>query len=230
MKTVNLIVEGTKDVYFLHEFLLRRFPVFARSNNPIPSNRLEGNVIDLHSSDGALVIRVKGLKGFADIAHLKNLTLPSPETEGSFGYGIIFDADDSGDGNHGGFKDRLPFLLNLMKTPDESRKRISESIFLFPNNKDDGDLEVLMEKMVAPSSEHDTFLKVCWKNFSECVNRHGFNRTTQKSKMNEYTAAFFADTWGDNGINRSIAEPSLWNWNSHSLDALYRFIERMINN
>jgi len=229
MKTVNLIVEGTKDVYFMHEFLLQRFPIFARSDNPIPSNRLERNGISLHSSNGALTILVKGLKGFADIAHLKNLTRPSPATEGRFGYGIIFDADYAGDGNHGGFKDRLDFLLDLMKIPDDSRKSVSESIFLLPNNKDDGDLETLMERMVAPSSEHDTFLGVCWKNFSDCVSHHGFNPATQKSKMNEYMAAFFAGTWDDNGINRSIAEPSLWDWNRHSLDNLFRFIEHLID-
>ncbi len=229
MKTVNLIVEGTKDVYFMHEFVLQRFPIFSRSNNTIPSNRLKGNAISLHSSDDAIAIRVNGLKGFSDIANLMNLTRPSPDTEGSFGYGIIFDADYAGDGNHGGFTDRLAYLLDLMKIPADSRKSVSESIFLLPNNKDDGDLETLMERMVAQSSGHDTFLKVCWKNFSDCVRYRGFNPTTQKSKMNEYAAAFFAGTWDDNGINRSIAEPSLWDWNSHSLDNLFRFIEQLIN-
>lgn len=228
MKTVNIIVEGQKDVYFLHEFLLRRFPVFKREDNPIPSNRLNDNAVDMQSVDGRLIVHIKGIIGFDQIKNLSNLTRQKPDLEGAFAFGIIFDADYAAKKTNGGFKARQNYLMDILKSHNPSRTDLAQSVFLFPNNGDDGDLEVLLERMVVQSPEHDTFLSVCWKSFSECVKRHGFNMTSQKSKMNEYMAAFYSGTWDDNGINRGLSESSLWDWNSHSLDELYTFISQLL--
>lgn len=228
MKTVNIIVEGQKDVYFIHEFLLQRFPEFKREDNPIPQNRLENNTVDMESVDGRLIVHLHGIKGFDQIKNLPNLTRQKPDMAGAFAFGVIFDADYAAKTTNGGFASRQNYLLGILKNQNPARTDLSNSVFLFPNNKDDGDLEVLMERMVARSLEHDAFLAVCWKSFSECVKRHGFNMTSQKSKMNEYMAAFYDGTWNDNGINQGLAESSLWDWNSHSLDELYTFISQLL--
>ena len=228
MKTVNIIVEGQKDVYFIHEFLLQRFPVFKRAGNPIPKNRLKNNVVDMRSSDGSLVIHLIGISGFSQIEKLPNLMHQKPDEEGSFAFGVVFDADYASKESFGGFNARQSYLISILMRQNPSKADLSNSLFLFPNNKDDGDLEVLMERMIAHSPEHDDFLSICWKSFSECVKRHGFNLTSQKSKMNEYMAAFYDGTWDDNGINRGLAESSLWDWNSHYLDELYTFISHLL--
>lgn len=229
MKTVNIIVEGTKDVYFIHEFILRRFPTFLRTDNLIPQNRLKDRAVNMQSADRTLIVHVKGINGFSDIGNLRNLLNPRPDTEGDFDFGIVFDADYPKPGTRGGFTNRLEYLHELMKTPEASRVKVSESVFLFPNNKDNGDLELLMEGMVSRTSDHMAFLEVCWRHFSECIRHHSFNPSTQKSKMNEYTAAFYDGAWDDNGINKSFAVEGLWNWTSVVLEPLYKFLERLLH-
>ncbi|GAA8038580.1 hypothetical protein HpCS9_04740 [Helicobacter pylori] len=67
---------------------------------------------------------------------------------------IIFDADN--------YKSNKKEILTVVS---KTKQTISEEqIFLFPNNKDDGDLETLLLKI----AKHDEFLK-CFEGYLECI-------------------------------------------------------------
>ncbi|WQZ93563.1 hypothetical protein KVL67_01945 [Helicobacter pylori] len=67
---------------------------------------------------------------------------------------IVFDADN--------YKSNKKEILTVVS---KTKQTISEEqIFLFPNNKDDGDLETLLLKI----AKHDEFLK-CFEGYLECI-------------------------------------------------------------
>ncbi|TPH32664.1 DUF3226 domain-containing protein [Helicobacter pylori] len=68
---------------------------------------------------------------------------------------IIFDADKDYESNK---KEILKVVLKTKQTISE------EQIFLFPNNQDDGDLEILLLEI----AKHDEFLK-CFEGYLECI-------------------------------------------------------------
>ncbi|MGN8425178.1 DUF3226 domain-containing protein [Helicobacter pylori] len=76
---------------------------------------------------------------------------------------IIFDADKKeSQESDAGFDNKLKYIREKFK-----EKRIDfprEQIFLFPNNKDDGDLETLLLEI----AKHDDFLK-CFEGYLECI-------------------------------------------------------------
>ncbi len=68
---------------------------------------------------------------------------------------IIFDAD----------KDYESNKKEILKVVSKTKQTISEEqIFLFPNNRDDGDLETLLLEI----AKHDEFLK-CFEGYLECI-------------------------------------------------------------
>lgn len=75
---------------------------------------------------------------------------------------IIFDSDSKS--NEGGYEIRLQYLQNKLQ-----ELLISADIFLFPNNKDDGDFELLLEHIV--NEEHSCLLK-CFEGYEMCVSGH----------------------------------------------------------
>ncbi|MGN8384453.1 DUF3226 domain-containing protein [Helicobacter pylori] len=67
---------------------------------------------------------------------------------------IVFDADN--------YKSNKKEILTVVS---KTKQTISEEqIFLFPNNRDDGDLETLLLKI----AKHDEFLK-CFEGYLECI-------------------------------------------------------------
>ncbi|WP_121018013.1 DUF3226 domain-containing protein [Helicobacter pylori] len=76
---------------------------------------------------------------------------------------IIFDADKKeSQESDAGFDNKLKHICERLK-----EKRIDfprEQIFLFPNDRDDGDLETLLLEI----AKHDEFLK-CFEGYLECI-------------------------------------------------------------
>lgn len=101
---------------------------------------------------------------------------------------IIFDADFGL--NNGGFEKRK----NQIK---ESLREIminNYKIFLFPNNNDDGDFEILLEKIINP--EHKCLID-CFNGYEECLSEFTDDKDkckyllpNRKSKMYSYINAF----------------------------------------
>ena len=227
MKTVNVLLEGDKDVYFLREFILQRFPCFLREENSIP-HRLAKEPAEMIDEQHRVKVILYKMGGFRKVVSHADLLLPKADVRENFSAAVVFDSDYPASGDSGGQNDRRNWIKKAVK---DSRRHVDltdDLLFLFPDNKDDGDLEVLMERMVSDTDPHRSFLDVCWRNFDDCVKKHGFNPLSQKSKLNEYSAAFNADTWSDGGVNAAFSDESLWNWNAAALNPLYNFLQRII--
>ena len=228
MKLVNIILEGVKDIYFMHELMKRRFPEFNTGINVIQTSKNVKNGVKLNSKDGSTRVALKQVNGFDGIAKHSELLQSLPDFEGEFDAIVIFDADSKATKENGGCSARREYIKTELAKSKRHIQLKDDKIFLFPNNHDDGELETLMERFVSDDDGHRTFFDVCWRNYSLCVEKHGFNHTSQKSKMNEYTAAFNGEAWDYGGINKAFQDESLWNWNSQNLMPLYDFLSNVI--
>ena len=72
---------------------------------------------------------------------------------------IIFDADSAA--NAGGYQNRLDYIEQLIK-----QENLTAEVFLFPNNKEDGDFETLLEHLVQKSLHHTFF--DCFHDYESC--------------------------------------------------------------
>ena len=239
MRHINVVVEGKKDLYFLHEFILQRFgQLFDRAENGIPDDvkKLGKKPYRMKSNDGVVVFNIYDVEGFGKVEAYSDILKRPQELADTdeFVSAVIFDADKTppigqSNTNYAGFSSRPQHILDLLKVTDSThRQKGLALIFLFPDNQSDGDIETLMEKMIIPTRNHLEFINVCWYNFEHCVKAHGFNPTTRKSKMNEYTAAFDSLAWDYNGINRCFARPNLWDWNAQGLTPLFDFVSKLL--
>ena len=83
---------------------------------------------------------------------------------------IIFDADSIENG--GGYLARNKYILDKFE-----ELSISAEIFLFPDNKSDGDFESLLAKIV--NQEHNCLLE-CFEGYEMCVSGHMDENGNQK--------------------------------------------------
>ncbi|WRE23798.1 hypothetical protein KVC47_01795 [Helicobacter pylori] len=102
---------------------------------------------------------------------------------------IIFDAD----------KDYESNKKEILKVVSKTKQTISEEqIFLFPNNQDDGDLEILLLKI----ANHKEFIN-CFESYLDCIKKKEHYKpikNIRKSKWYAYLEAlglekFFQYTW-----------------------------------
>ena len=97
---------------------------------------------------------------------------------------IIFDADDPSKDN-GGFKNRKNKIENEIK---KFKPKIDYQLFLFPNNKDDGDFETLLENIINP--KHQQLLD-CFGEYEGCIEKSDqYNTPNRKAKMYAYITSF----------------------------------------
>ena len=93
---------------------------------------------------------------------------------------IIFDADDPSKDN-GGFKNRKNRIENEIK---KFKHKIDYQLFLFPNNKDDGDFETLLENII--NKDHQQLLD-CFGKYEGCIEKSDqYNTPNRKAKMYTY--------------------------------------------
>ncbi len=102
---------------------------------------------------------------------------------------IIFDAD----------KDYESNKKEILKVVSKTKQTISEEqIFLFPNNQDDGDLEILLLKI----AKHKEFIN-CFEGYLDCIKKAEHCKpikNIRKNKLYAYLEAlglekFFQYTW-----------------------------------
>jgi hypothetical protein len=133
---------------------------------------------------------------------------------------IVFDADTPQ--NEGGFKERYNHLKQKLKELGITQY----DIFLFPNNQDDGDLEVLLERII--NKDHEGLLK-CFEGYEKCISLLGkdYASPNQKAKMYAYmTAMPKSNKENENFKNKgdwSFQNPQYWQLDSPYLNALRDF-------
>lgn len=141
---------------------------------------------------------------------------------------IIFDADNSANDTRKEIEQKLG---------DIGFQPSQYSLFLFPNNQDPGDLEVLLERII-PSKNQPIF--ECWEKYERCLQLHAtplvrpapllpLTTPARKTKIYGYLEALLGDS---NTEKKKIKErertynnPEHWELNSSFLSPLREFLE-----
>ena len=92
---------------------------------------------------------------------------------------VIFDADSADNG--GGFEKRKSILLQQLED-----MKVEASLFLFPDNQNDGDVEVLMETLVL-KDKHKRFFS-CYNGYEMCLGDE-YQAPNLKGKLSTYISA-----------------------------------------
>jgi hypothetical protein len=134
---------------------------------------------------------------------------------------LIIDADYERNG--GTFAKRKAKILAL-----QTELNISFSLFLFPNNEEDGDLEELLFRIIEPKNA-DIF--ECWNTYESCLEskKKGYVVPAAKTKIYAYLEALVGKSKSDKELikeeKRDYLNPNNWNLNSPVLNPLREFIE-----
>ncbi len=140
---IKIFVEGATDQGFIQFVLEHQFDV-------------------QFSSDAAVYDAIIDCKGWTNIGvKLRNLDSPMRIHEGGRNL-IIFDADSKR--NKGGMKIRKDELLSKI-----GKTKVPNSIFLFPDNKNDGDLE---DVYCSCMKKAYYFFNDCWDGMIGCFEKH----------------------------------------------------------
>ena len=143
---------------------------------------------------------------------------------------IIFDADFPE--TQGGFDVRKKYLEEKMK-----KLSISGEIFLFPNNRDDGDFELMQEHVI--NEEHRCLLN-CFEGYESCVGGYRdkdgnpmYITPNRKAKIYAYVESFKKSRKEKERFkNRKtffFDNPKYWNLSSEYLDPLKLFLQKGIH-
>lgn len=142
---------------------------------------------------------------------------------------VIFDADMPETG--GGFEKRKKELIAAL-----NNMNVQYELFLFPNNKDDGTFEHLLEKLI--NSQHNCILK-CFEYYEKCLEKYtesdgsfSYQTPDQKAKMYAYISSFKRS----NAQNQQVKNKGLWDFenkeywelDSKELEPLKKFLIKNI--
>lgn len=142
---------------------------------------------------------------------------------------IIFDADFPE--TKGGFENRNKYIEGKLK-----ELSISGKIFLFPNNKDDGDFELMLEHIV--NEEHRCLLE-CFEGYESCVRGHcdeqgnpKYITPNRKAKIYAYVESFKKSRKEKEKFKNKkeffFNNSNYWNLNSEYLNSLKEFLQENI--
>jgi len=141
---------------------------------------------------------------------------------------LIFDADFIT--NNGGFVSRFAEI--------EKRKvelGVQLEFFLFPNNTDDGDFEVLLENIINPV--HRALLD-CFTQYENCIsqyknseNQNIYQLPIRKAKMYSYVDAFAKSKTQNEAFKRgdySFHNSDYWDLESSYLEPLKQYLKTIV--
>lgn len=141
---------------------------------------------------------------------------------------IVFDAD--GETNGGGFAVRQKELKDKFQ-----ELGVQADLFLFPNNKDEGDFESLLEGIINP--EHAGLL-TCFSGYDACIqsrNKPGlpvsYKTPNRKAKMYSYMDAMVKSRKKDQQFksgNWFFDNTDYWNLEAEALLPLKNFLKENI--
>lgn len=161
-----ILTEGIADIVFLRDYL-----TFLNPNLKSEEKRIEKQLI-LKSTNKQIII--KGIGGYTKLNMEKNQIVQCLDE--NYKILVIQDTDNLSK-SHGGIEARKKYLMDI-----KEELSIEFEIFLFPNNKDDGDLETLLLKIVKEDKYKPT--NDCYDNFikNEGELKIGFSDELKDSK------------------------------------------------
>lgn len=170
--------------------------------------------------------KIIGFGGYTNFEPQANI-LKSQEDDVVKNY-LIFDADT--DITEGGFKKRKAYLLEI-----KQRLNLDFELFLYPNNRDDGIFENLLERIVNTNHRRVIeYFKEYEQKLAECKNLDGsapYETPDQKARMYAYISAFKRSLGQKekfkNKKDWDFLNPEYWNLDSDELKPLVDFVKNM---
>ena len=142
---------------------------------------------------------------------------------------VIFDADTPENG--GGFTLRQQDLLT-----QKAQLNVSFDLFLYPVNGDDGDVEVLMER-IARKDKHARFFS-CFQKYEECIlhdkdasGKPRYKMPNRKGKLHTYINAMPLNNRQSRNLGSGqwlFDNPDYWDLNSNALQPLISFLSNYL--
>lgn len=126
---------------------------------------------------------------------------------------VVFDADS----DYGERKSEIEKLVR--KQTGKNSENSYLDFFLFPNDKDSGNLENLLEKIIKP--EHRSVFD-CFEAYKKCLKEQNYMSPDKKAKIYAYKEALGAIKRGKD----YHFSPKYWEFENGSLDPLKRFLSR----
>ena len=201
------------DIIFLRDYIK-----FLQKDCTINQKSLSKNkYLEIKVPKKNIEIKILIGGGYTAIVNLSK-TITSYIDEG-YKVFVIQDADNQNKEN-GGVNNRIQYLNNL-----KTEKCIDFSIFLFPNNKDDGDLETLLLRIKNESKYKIT--DECYIKYIECISNFSNQifideLKEDKNKVFNYIRTYYGM---DNAKEQNRCyETDYWDLNHNELKPLKMFL------
>lgn len=163
-------------------------------------------------------VRITGTDGYTNLKQYKNQMLRNSTLGGE--NLVIFDSDFPE--TNGGFEKRREELLN-----EKKELGVDFELFLFPNNREDGTFEHLLEHLTV--EKHQGLLQ-CFKAYEMCIggqNSEEYEVPDQKAKMYTYISALKKTQQQTDAFKNGdwfFDRTDLWNFEKEYLDVLKVFL------
>lgn len=170
------------------------------------------NTLDVEKS----LFRIECVNGKDNLQNAINTFIANTENGGK--NLIIFDADSPQNG--GGFTKRKKELEDTLK-----KLGVKADVFLFPNNRDDGDFETLIAQL-AQKEKHKRFFE-CYEDYEKCLGTD-YLSPNLKGKLFTYISAMpMSKTKRDRlGQGQWLFENNdYWNLESEALEPLKGYLK-----
>jgi hypothetical protein len=175
------------------------------------------DVLNFDKSKYAVEIECVG--GKDNLTNVTNKMIDTTLSEGGTNL-IIFDADSQAKAKDGGCIKRKKALRQILDS-----KGVQAEIFLFPNDKDDGDVETLLERLMRKDL-HEKFFD-CYNDYETCLG-DDYVRPDLKTRLFAYIRA---QKGLSNKQRKHIGEgkwlftdDKYWDMNSKDLEPLKTFL------
>lgn len=223
MKEVNIYVEGQGDLILIAHLFDFHFQIKLR----LDDSQLFG---DVNENNLKLVVRVFDVdsgNGGIDNRKIRELVEEIKRTNIPLGIksALIIDTDTPDHSRpKGGYTHRVQYLSELCEGTDIS-------YFLVPNNRDDGNLETLLNEIV---SNNGLPYYRCLQEFTTCLANLESDQVPpklseehwEKTKLKWY--AFNMDGSNSRNPARNYLDSDLWDLNASSLNPLREFLAEAI--
>jgi len=213
----RIYVEGEGDVKFISDYISHIKP----NLNVVKIKKTQYNIYSAdNANDPVAIIQASG--GWTNI----NNTLITKYCDTNDKLLLIFDADT--DDNEGGYNRREKEIKDYALPLD--------GIFLFPNNKDDGTLEDLLENIINQTNKP---IFDCWKKFEDCLQKCApetigkkLTIPAKKSKIYVYLESLLGKTKKEKDKvkdkDRDYKNARHWDLDSKNLEPLKIFLDKYL--
>ncbi len=225
-----ILVEGQADLTFIRD-------VLKYLNKNLTSRHYEDNreLRRITLSDETTKITLYSTMGYTRIPKIaENI---KPYIEKGRKLLIIFDADRPE--TQGGFKKRREQIIEIVKEHLEIELEATD-IFLFPDNKSDGDLEDLLLQLV-DKQLYDPFVEPFLK-YAETIkelpkklNNEKIKKTfhkeisSRKNRIFNYFQVYQGKTKAKESGRDYLTKEGLWNFDADALKPLIEFFNKNLN-